>query len=283
MCQLPSMRKWVRSVRSSASRISRCLPRGHDLADRGAGQVEGGQLGDAELAAAQRAAGQRGVHPLRGQPDGVSLGHASSVPGRDRPCSDGVSPLTTGMTRRLRRWSRRERSPATARPRSAADVPTPPAEPVTVTVARVVRPDQREAFERWADDVLGWPPGSPATSAPAAAPGAGQLRVPPGLPLRRRRVAGRVGAVVGAPVGAGPRRGHGGRRALRPRRRPRELLHAVAEARTALADDRADDRRGLRDHVPVPAVRDAAPGLVAAGAAPVAVGRRGGAAPGPRR
>src|SRR6476646_8692844 len=35
-----------------------------------------------------------------------------------------------------------------------ADVPTPSAEPVTVTVARVVRPDQREAFERWADDVL---------------------------------------------------------------------------------------------------------------------------------
>ena len=35
-----------------------------------------------------------------------------------------------------------------------ADVPTPPVEPVTVTVARVVRPDQREAFERWADDVL---------------------------------------------------------------------------------------------------------------------------------
>jgi antibiotic biosynthesis monooxygenase (ABM) superfamily enzyme len=35
-----------------------------------------------------------------------------------------------------------------------ADVPTPPAEPVTVTVARVVRPDRREAFERWAEDVL---------------------------------------------------------------------------------------------------------------------------------
>jgi antibiotic biosynthesis monooxygenase (ABM) superfamily enzyme len=35
-----------------------------------------------------------------------------------------------------------------------ADVPTPSAEPVTVTVARVVRPDQREAFERWAEDVL---------------------------------------------------------------------------------------------------------------------------------
>jgi antibiotic biosynthesis monooxygenase (ABM) superfamily enzyme len=35
-----------------------------------------------------------------------------------------------------------------------ADVPTPAVEPVTVTVARVVRPDQREAFERWADDVL---------------------------------------------------------------------------------------------------------------------------------
>ena len=35
-----------------------------------------------------------------------------------------------------------------------ADVTSPPAEPVTVTVARMVRPDQREAFERWADDVL---------------------------------------------------------------------------------------------------------------------------------
>jgi antibiotic biosynthesis monooxygenase (ABM) superfamily enzyme len=35
-----------------------------------------------------------------------------------------------------------------------ADVPTSAAEPITVTVARVVRPDQREAFERWADDVL---------------------------------------------------------------------------------------------------------------------------------
>jgi antibiotic biosynthesis monooxygenase (ABM) superfamily enzyme len=35
-----------------------------------------------------------------------------------------------------------------------ADLPTPAAEPITVTVARVVRPDQREAFERWADDVL---------------------------------------------------------------------------------------------------------------------------------
>jgi antibiotic biosynthesis monooxygenase (ABM) superfamily enzyme len=35
-----------------------------------------------------------------------------------------------------------------------ADAPTPSAEPVTVTVARVVRADQREAFERWADDVL---------------------------------------------------------------------------------------------------------------------------------
>jgi antibiotic biosynthesis monooxygenase (ABM) superfamily enzyme len=28
-------------------------------------------------------------------------------------------------------------------------------EPVTVTVARVVRPDRREAFERWAENVLG--------------------------------------------------------------------------------------------------------------------------------
>ena len=36
-----------------------------------------------------------------------------------------------------------------------ADPSTPIAEPVTVTVARVVRPDRREAFERWAENVLG--------------------------------------------------------------------------------------------------------------------------------
>jgi antibiotic biosynthesis monooxygenase (ABM) superfamily enzyme len=35
-----------------------------------------------------------------------------------------------------------------------ADLPTAAAEPVTVTVARVVRQDQRAAFERWAEDVL---------------------------------------------------------------------------------------------------------------------------------
>jgi antibiotic biosynthesis monooxygenase (ABM) superfamily enzyme len=44
--------------------------------------------------------------------------------------------------------------PLRLRARFGAESPTPPAEPVTVTVARVVRPDQREAFERWADDVL---------------------------------------------------------------------------------------------------------------------------------
>jgi antibiotic biosynthesis monooxygenase (ABM) superfamily enzyme len=44
--------------------------------------------------------------------------------------------------------------PMRLRARFGAEVPTPPAEPVTVTVARVVRPDQREAFERWAEDVL---------------------------------------------------------------------------------------------------------------------------------
>lgn len=35
-----------------------------------------------------------------------------------------------------------------------ADDEAPRAEPVTVTVARVVRPEHREAFERWAEDVL---------------------------------------------------------------------------------------------------------------------------------
>jgi hypothetical protein len=41
-----------------------------------------------------------------------------------------------------------------------ADV-TSSAEPVTVTVARVVRPDQRQAFERWAEDVLSVASGFP--------------------------------------------------------------------------------------------------------------------------
>ena len=36
----------------------------------------------------------------------------------------------------------------------AEDTATPAAEPVTVTVARTVRPDRREAFEAWADDAL---------------------------------------------------------------------------------------------------------------------------------
>jgi hypothetical protein len=36
----------------------------------------------------------------------------------------------------------------------AGSGPATAPEPVTVTVARVVRPDQREAFERWAENVL---------------------------------------------------------------------------------------------------------------------------------
>ena len=42
--------------------------------------------------------------------------------------------------------------PLRLRARPAAADPRP--EPVTVTVARVVRPEHRAAFERWADDVL---------------------------------------------------------------------------------------------------------------------------------
>jgi antibiotic biosynthesis monooxygenase (ABM) superfamily enzyme len=44
-------------------------------------------------------------------------------------------------------------------PRSAVE--SPAAEPVTVTVARVVRPDRREAFEQWAENVLGLASGFP--------------------------------------------------------------------------------------------------------------------------
>ena len=44
--------------------------------------------------------------------------------------------------------------PLRVRARFGAGETAPSAEPVTVTVARVVREDQRAAFERWADDVL---------------------------------------------------------------------------------------------------------------------------------
>ena len=58
------------------------LPAGDDLADGGAGEVEGRQLRDPELAAQQRRAGQGGVHPLGRQPHGVSSGTCPvSLPG----------------------------------------------------------------------------------------------------------------------------------------------------------------------------------------------------------
>jgi antibiotic biosynthesis monooxygenase (ABM) superfamily enzyme len=45
--------------------------------------------------------------------------------------------------------------PLRLRARFTADGAAPTPEPVTVTVARTVRPDRREAFERWAENVLG--------------------------------------------------------------------------------------------------------------------------------
>jgi len=45
--------------------------------------------------------------------------------------------------------------PLRLRARFGTDPSGPAPEPVTVTVARVVRPDRREAFERWAENVLG--------------------------------------------------------------------------------------------------------------------------------
>jgi antibiotic biosynthesis monooxygenase (ABM) superfamily enzyme len=51
--------------------------------------------------------------------------------------------------------------PLRLRARLGSDPSTPTAEPVTVTVARVVRPDRRQAFERWAENVLGLASGYP--------------------------------------------------------------------------------------------------------------------------
>ena len=58
------------------------------------------------------------------------------------------------MTGGARRAVRPVSVPLRLRAVFGADQATPTTEPVTVTVARVVRPDRREAFERWAEDVL---------------------------------------------------------------------------------------------------------------------------------
>ncbi len=56
----------------------------HHLAHRLPGQVERRELRYAEVGAHQRPAGERLVHPVRGQPDGVALRHRAGAPGRKR-------------------------------------------------------------------------------------------------------------------------------------------------------------------------------------------------------
>jgi antibiotic biosynthesis monooxygenase (ABM) superfamily enzyme len=53
------------------------------------------------------------------------------------------------------------RDPSTSSPVTAPEAVVAAAEPVTVTVARDVRADRREAFERWATEVLGLAAGFP--------------------------------------------------------------------------------------------------------------------------
>jgi antibiotic biosynthesis monooxygenase (ABM) superfamily enzyme len=62
----------------------------------------------------------------------------------------------------------------------ASEPAAPAAEPVTVTVARVVRPDRREAFERWAEHVLGLAssfPGNLGTSLLHPGPGSSEYHL----------------------------------------------------------------------------------------------------------
>ena len=197
------------------------LAAGDDLADRGAGQVEGGQLRDAELAPAQRRR-----RPARcssaGRPARRCLPRARAQcprPGITRArCESPDSRDDGGAAGRCE--PSRERSPATARPvrRRCAG---PAAEPVTVTVARVVRPDQRRGLR-----ALGrgrprrWPRASPGNlGATLLHPGPDSSEYHLVYRFAGRRLAGRLGAVVRAAVGAGARRGDGRRRALRPGRR----------------------------------------------------------------
>jgi antibiotic biosynthesis monooxygenase (ABM) superfamily enzyme len=62
----------------------------------------------------------------------------------------------------------------------ASEPAAPAAEPVTVTVARVVRPDRRAAFERWAEHVLGLAssfPGNLGTSLLHPGPGSSEYHL----------------------------------------------------------------------------------------------------------
>jgi antibiotic biosynthesis monooxygenase (ABM) superfamily enzyme len=64
--------------------------------------------------------------------------------------------------------------------RLRSDPSAPSGEPVTVTVARVVRPDRREVFERWAENVLGLAerfPGNLGTSLLRPGPGSSEYHL----------------------------------------------------------------------------------------------------------
>ena len=70
--------------------------------------------------------------------------------------------------------------PLRLRVRLGTEPSTPTADPVTVTVARVVRPDRREAFERWAENVLGLAsrfPGNLGTSLLRPGPGSSEYHL----------------------------------------------------------------------------------------------------------
>lgn len=70
--------------------------------------------------------------------------------------------------------------PLRLRSRLGTDPAAPSVEPVTVTVARVVRPDRREAFERWAENVLGLAsrfPGNLGTSLLRPGPGSSEYHL----------------------------------------------------------------------------------------------------------
>ena len=70
--------------------------------------------------------------------------------------------------------------PLRLRARFGTDPSVPNGEPVTVTVARVVRPDRREAFERWAENVLGLAsrfPGNLGTSLLRPGPGSSEYHL----------------------------------------------------------------------------------------------------------
>ncbi len=92
------------------------------LADRGAGEVPGGERRHPEVGRGQHRAGERAVEEARRPPDGVTLRHAASAPAASRGTRRRRAPRAAGWSRR-RGSARRRPSRPSAGPGHRGDRP----------------------------------------------------------------------------------------------------------------------------------------------------------------